>query len=114
MYYSWPWADDRSWYPNIISSICILQTNLCIDIIDVPGATGDYDSNFEAKGLKAVDVLFSERGYDFGFVHIKAVDDAGHDRDVQLKLELLERFDDALKSVLKKLRDHTNEKVISF
>jgi len=25
--------------------------------------------------------------YDFGFVHIKAVDDAGHDKDLKIKIE---------------------------
>lgn len=88
-------------------------TFVSVDIVDVPGATGDYSSNFEAKGMKAVETLFRD-DYDFGFVHIKAVDDAGHDRNPQLKVSLLERFDHALKSILETLQELKNEPVEIF
>ena len=51
----------------------------------MPGATGDYHSNLEAKFDAAVRRL-GERDVDLGFVHIKAVDDAAHDRNVPLRV----------------------------
>jgi len=50
-----------------------------LDIVDAPGATGDYHTDLLSKGRTAVQTLI-EKNYDFGFVHVKAVDDAGHDR----------------------------------
>lgn len=46
---------------------------------EVPGMTGFYDSNLEGKMLYAAEII---NEYDFGFVHIKAVDDAGHDKNL--------------------------------
>ena len=49
-----------------------------IPLIEVEGATGYYDSNLNGKALKAAELLKGNQ-YDFGFVHVKATDDAGHD-----------------------------------
>ena len=38
--------------------------------------------------------------YDFGFVHIKAVDDAGHDKSLSHKVEQLEKSDKAIGTLL--------------
>lgn len=46
--------------------------------------TGFYDSNLEGKMTFAASKI---KEYDFGFVHIKAVDDAGHDKDLKIKIE---------------------------
>lgn len=73
----------------LIAPTCIiagLGTTAGMDIIQVPGATGDYHTNFQAKTNAAVENL-TQGKYDFGFLHIKAVDDAGHDRNVNLKVK---------------------------
>lgn len=57
-----------------------------IDIHDVEGTTGYYNSNLNNKALKAVE-LISKEEYDYGFVHIKAIDDAGHDKNLKIKVE---------------------------
>ena len=55
---------------------------------DVEGMTGYYDSNLEGKTVRAANAfLNNENGYEFGFVHVKATDDAGHDKDKQIKME---------------------------
>lgn len=41
--------------------------------------TGYYDSNIEGKMTFAAEKI---NDYDFGFVHVKAVDDAGHDKNL--------------------------------
>lgn len=81
------------------------------DIYDVEGATGWYDSNYHNKFESAENLLTSE-GYDFGFVHIKAVDDAGHDKDRQLKIDLLEKIDDALGCLIDRLGQNTQNHFI--
>jgi len=50
-----------------------------IPLIEVEGTTGYYDSNLNGKAQKAGELLRSA-DYDFGFVHVKATDDAGHDK----------------------------------
>lgn len=72
----------------LIALTCIiagLGMTVGMDIIKVEGATGDYHTNFQAKADAVVENLTSSK-YDFGFLHIKAVDDAGHDRNVPLKV----------------------------
>jgi len=56
-----------------------------IDIFEVEGATGYYDSNLNGKAEMAAMKLTYE-DFDFGFVHVKATDDAGHDMDHDVKV----------------------------
>ena len=51
----------------------------------VEGATGDYRTQFHSKAAAAADAL-SGGHYDFVFLHVKAVDDTGHDRQPVLKV----------------------------
>jgi 2,3-bisphosphoglycerate-independent phosphoglycerate mutase len=67
-----------------------------MDLHEVEGATGFYDSNLNNKALKAVE-LITQDNYDFGFVHVKAIDDAGHDKNLQMKVTQLEKVDKAIK-----------------
>lgn len=57
-----------------------------LDLIDVEGTTGYYNSNLNNKAEKAVEKITSG-DYQYGFVHIKAVDDAGHDKNMKIKIE---------------------------
>ena len=50
-----------------------------IPLIEVEGTTGYYDSNLNGKAAKAAELLKTDE-YDFGFVHVKGTDDAGHDK----------------------------------
>ncbi len=56
-----------------------------IHVENVEGATGYYDSNLDGKARKTVDLITSD-DFDFGFMHIKAVDDAGHDKNLNMKV----------------------------
>ncbi|MCX7732466.1 MAG: cofactor-independent phosphoglycerate mutase [candidate division WOR-3 bacterium] len=60
------------------------------DVIEVPGATGLLDTNYEGKADAALGALAD---HDFVFVHLEAPDEAGHSRDVRQKIEAIERFD---------------------
>ena len=60
-------------------------------VIDVPGATGLWDTNFEGKAQAAIQAI--EDGDDFVYIHIEASDEAGHDGDLSLKLKCIEDID---------------------
>jgi 2,3-bisphosphoglycerate-independent phosphoglycerate mutase len=61
-----------------------------LDVINVPGATGYYDTNYLGKAEAAIKSL---RTKDFVFVHVEATDEAGHNGDLRMKIACIERFD---------------------
>jgi len=62
-------------------------------IVDVPGATGLYDTNYEGKAEYALEALENN---DVVFVHVEAPDEAGHSRDYGLKVKTIEDLDKRL------------------
>lgn len=64
--------------------------------------TGYYDSNLDGKMTFAAQTIDD---YDFGFVHIKGVDDAGHDKDLKIKIEQIEKSDKAIGKLLAGLKE---------
>jgi 2,3-bisphosphoglycerate-independent phosphoglycerate mutase len=58
--------------------------------IAVAGATGLYDTDFEGKADAALDAL---EEVDFVYVHVEAADEAGHERDLALKIRCIEEMD---------------------
>ena len=61
-----------------------------LDVIDVPGANGYYDTNYKGKAEYALDSL---KKHDFVYVHVEATDEAGHNGDWKAKVECCEHFD---------------------
>lgn len=61
-----------------------------LESIDVEGATGLYNTNYEGKAQAAIEAL---RTHDFVFLHIEASDEAGHEGDVSLKMKTIEYLD---------------------
>jgi 2,3-bisphosphoglycerate-independent phosphoglycerate mutase len=61
-----------------------------VRVIDVPGATGYYDTNYAGKAEAALDAL---RDDDCLIVHVEAPDEAGHNGDVAEKIRAIENFD---------------------
>jgi 2,3-bisphosphoglycerate-independent phosphoglycerate mutase len=62
-----------------------------LDVLEVPGATGYFDTNYAGKAEYALEGLKTK---DFVFVHVEAPDEAGHMGDAQLKVECIEAFDE--------------------
>lgn len=62
-------------------------------IIDVPGATGNYDTNFEGKADAALHALLQD-GLDFVYIHMEAPDECGHQGDVAHKVFSIEQIDE--------------------
>ncbi len=61
-----------------------------LEVLEVPGATGDLKTDLVAKAEAALKAL---EDYDLVFVHIKGTDNAGHDQDPQAKTGFIERID---------------------
>jgi 2,3-bisphosphoglycerate-independent phosphoglycerate mutase len=61
-----------------------------LDVIEVPGATGYLDTNYEGKVSAAIEVLKTR---DLVFVHVEAPDEAGHEGSIDKKLKAVEDFD---------------------
>ncbi len=64
-----------------------------MDVIRVPGATGLHDTNYEGKAEACLEAL---RDHDLVYVHVEATDEAGHARDLDLKIRCIEYLDDRL------------------
>jgi 2,3-bisphosphoglycerate-independent phosphoglycerate mutase len=60
------------------------------DLIEVPGATGFVDTNYQGKGSAAIEAL---NEYDIVFVHIEAPDEAGHSGSPEMKKKAIEQID---------------------
>jgi 2,3-bisphosphoglycerate-independent phosphoglycerate mutase len=58
--------------------------------MDVEGATGLYDTNYEGKADAAVAAL---EDHDLVFVHVEGPDESGHAKDLGLKIHCMESID---------------------
>jgi 2,3-bisphosphoglycerate-independent phosphoglycerate mutase len=78
---------------SVISAVDLIKglgRILGLDVINVPGATGYYDTDYEGKAKAALKSLEEK---DFVFVHVEAPDEAGHNGDLREKITAIERFD---------------------
>ena len=62
-----------------------------LQVIDVAGATGNIDTNYEGKVEAALNAL---EYLDFVYVHVEAPDEAGHEGDTKQKVRAIELFDE--------------------
>lgn len=102
----WPWSGGyrpamqtlSEIYPSVKSGAVVSAVDLIrgighyagLDIIEVEGATGLWDTNYEGKTKAALDELKKK---DFVFLHVEASDEAGHDGEVDLKVKTIENLD---------------------
>lgn len=73
-----------------------------LNVIDVEGATGNWDTNFQGKANACVDALLE--GLDFVYVHMEAPDECGHHGDAEKKIYSIEQIDGVVKTVCERLR----------
>lgn len=64
-----------------------------LQVIEVPGATGYFDTNYYGKSQYALESL-KER--DFVFVHVEAPDEAGHEGLIDSKIEAIQQIDEKI------------------
>ncbi|KAK9901638.1 hypothetical protein WJX75_006034 [Coccomyxa subellipsoidea] len=79
-----------------------LGMSLGMDCLSAPGATGDYRTQFHKKA-EAISAALVDGGYRFGMLHVKAVDDTGHDRQAVLKVRYLEAVDAMVGQLIRRL-----------
>ena len=72
---------------NLIKGIGVFAG---LESLDVPGATGYFDTNYEGKAAYTLEAITKR---DFVYVHVEAPDEAGHLGDPRKKLECIEIFD---------------------
>lgn len=102
----WPWSPGYRpkmeslsiTFPSIKKGAVISAVDLINGIgyyaglrrIQVEGATGLYDTNYENKVAAALEALKTD---DFVYLHIEASDEAGHEGDIELKRQTIENLD---------------------
>ncbi len=100
----WPWGQGKklvlpdffSTYGMrgaVISAVDLIKglgyaSNM--EVVEVEGATGLLDTNYDGKARAAIDFL--EKG-DFVFVHLEGPDECSHGGNLWDKIEAIERFD---------------------
>jgi 2,3-bisphosphoglycerate-independent phosphoglycerate mutase len=80
----------------VISAVDLVKgigTYAEMKIINVSGASGLADTNYEGKADAALKALEDN---DFVFVHVEAPDEAGHAKDYRLKVKTIEDLDKRL------------------
>jgi 2,3-bisphosphoglycerate-independent phosphoglycerate mutase len=81
-----------------------------LDVMEVPGATGYFDTNYEGKASFALEGL---RKKDLVYVHVEAPDEAGHMGDPRLKIESIEAFDKkVVGTILKGMKEFKRYKMM--
>ena len=74
-----------------------------LDVVTVPGATGDIDTKFRGKAEYALRELESK---DFVLIHVEAPDEAGHNGNAQEKVRAIEQIDEEMVGpILARARD---------
>lgn len=102
----WPWSGGyrpsmqtlMQLFPQVKTGSVISAVDLIrgighyagLDVVVVPGATGLADTNYEGKAQAAIDAL---RKQDFVYLHLEATDEAGHDGDLDLKINAIQYLD---------------------
>ncbi len=81
-----------------------------LEVLNVPGATGYFDTNYDGKAQYALKGLKEK---DFVYVHVEAPDEASHMGDLPLKIETIEIFDEKIVgAILKGMKDFERYKVM--
>jgi 2,3-bisphosphoglycerate-independent phosphoglycerate mutase len=102
----WPWSPGykpdmktlMQRFPKIQKGSVISAVDLIkgigiyagLESINVKGATGLYNTNYEGKAQAAIQELKKK---DFVFLHLEASDEAGHEGNVELKVRTIEYLD---------------------
>ena len=100
----WPWGQGRmtnmpsfkerfGLKGGVISAVDLIKgigILAGLKVINVPGATGYFDTNYKGKVQYALDAL---KELDFVYVHVEAPDEAGHEGNLAEKIKAIEAFD---------------------
>ena len=88
-----PFKEKYGLSGTVISAVDLVKgigIYLGFNVIDVPGATGYIDTNYEGKAEYALNAL---KDSDIVYLHIEAPDEAGHNGNVEHKIKAIEDID---------------------
>ncbi|WXG40806.1 MAG: cofactor-independent phosphoglycerate mutase [Candidatus Freyarchaeum deiterrae] len=122
----WPWGQGKK--PNlqsfeekfgvkgaIISAVDLIKgigLLIGLKVIQVPGATGYYETNYTGKAECALKSL--EDG-DFVYIHVEAPDEASHAGDIENKIKAIENIDEKIVGkILNKIGNLSNDYKIAI
>ncbi|RLG13033.1 cofactor-independent phosphoglycerate mutase [Candidatus Pacearchaeota archaeon] len=117
----WPWGEGR--IPELepffekwglkgaaISAVDLIKglAKLAkMTVIEVPGATGYLDTNYEGKVDYALDAL---KDHDLVLIHVEAPDEVSHQGSLELKIKAINEFDRrVVRYLLEKIVDVTDK-----
>lgn len=100
----WPWGQGRAPHmPSfvrkrgmtgaVVAAVDVIRglgRLTGMEVLDVPGATGYFDTDYYAKARYAIDAL---NRHDFVWVHVEAPDEAGHAGSIDEKIKAIEQID---------------------
>ncbi len=76
-------------------------------VIEVEGATGNYDTNFKGKAEACLNAL--KEGADYCYIHMEAPDECGHHGDAEKKIFSIEQIDKEVVGYIKEELDKLGE-----
>lgn len=119
----WPWGEGTKpqlenfeqkygLKASVISAVDLIKgIAKCagMNSIDVEGATGNCETNWDGKAQAALDTLLD--GYDFVYIHMEAPDEMGHQGKPDKKRLAVETID---KKVVKFIKDELEKRNIDY
>lgn len=109
-----PFEEKYGLKGSIISAVDLLKgigKFSGMNVVDVEGATGYIDTNFEGKANAAINEF--KNGQDFVYIHVEAPDECGHRQEIENKKRSLELIDEKiLGPVLNALEQYDDYKVL--
>ncbi|MDW7656014.1 MAG: cofactor-independent phosphoglycerate mutase [Bacillota bacterium] len=82
---------------SVISAVDLVRgIGICagLDVVDVPGATGNIHTNFAGKAQAAISEL--ARGQNYVYLHVEAPDECGHRAEIDNKVRSIELIDEQI------------------
>ena len=82
---------------SVISAVDLIKgIGICagMDVVDVPGATGNYHTNYTGKADATINCF--KNGADLVYVHVEAPDECGHRGEIENKVASIEKIDELI------------------
>jgi 2,3-bisphosphoglycerate-independent phosphoglycerate mutase len=124
--YLWPWSPGKKPQMKtlnekygirgaVISAVDLIKgigVYAGMTVVEVEGATGLYDTNYEGKADAALKAI---QDHDLVYIHVEAPDEAGHEKNLALKIKCIEDLDQRLiQRIIKGIAGKEQETVIAL
>ncbi len=96
---------------SMISAVDLLKgiaVGAEMQVIDVPGANGSLETNYDGKAQAALKALLQD-DQDFVYIHIEAPDEMGHQGNMHHKIQAIENIDRMIIGTIKHAMDASGE-----